>query len=257
MAAADFRRRLLAGEILHGTFLSLGAPIAAELASRAGFDWVLVDLEHGAVGEADLLPMLHAIGSGSAAPLVRVERADRLRIGRALDLGAAGVMVPQVQTVAEAELLGASLRYQPAGSRGIMTFTRGMEWGAGGHAAVAGWHERLTGIAQVETQAAVDLAPELAAVPGVDCLFVGPADLSHALGVPGQLDAPVFDAAIRRVGRAARDAGKAAGIMLWKPEDAARFRDLGYTVFSLSNDGAILTGALRGFLDGTRRALGG
>ncbi|MFO1539500.1 MAG: HpcH/HpaI aldolase family protein [Chloroflexota bacterium] len=256
MADADFRRRLLAGEILNGTFLSLGAPIAAELASRAGFDWVLVDLEHGAVGEADLLPMLHALGAGSAAPLVRVERADRLRIGRALDLGAAGVMVPQVQSVAEAELLGAALRYQPGGSRGIMTFTRGMDWGAGGHAAVAGWHERVTGIAQVETGAAVDLAPELAAVGGVDCLFVGPADLSHALGVPGQLDAPVFDAAVRRVGRAARDAGKAAGIMLWKPEDAARFRDLGYTVFSLSNDGAILTGALRGFLEGTRRALG-
>lgn len=253
---ADFRRRLLAGELLCGTFCSMGSPVAAELAGRSGMDWVLVDLEHGAAGEADLLPMLHAISSTPATPIVRVERADRLRIGRVLDLGAAGVMVPQVQTVEEARLLAASLRYQPGGIRGIMTFSRGMDWGAGGHAAVASRHETLTGIAQVETLAAVEAAAELAAIDGVDCLFVGPADLTHAMGIPGAIEDPRFDAAIRRVADAARAAGKAAGIMLWKPADAARFRDAGYTVFSLSNEGAILNAGLRGFLDGTRQALG-
>ncbi len=252
---ADFRRRMLAGEMLHGTFLSMGSPVAAELAARSGLDWVLVDLEHGAAGESDLMPMLQATAGGGAAALVRVERADRLRIGRALDMGAHGIMVPQVQAVDEARLLGAALRYQPSGVRGIMTFARGMDWGSGGHAAVATRHETLVGIAQVETMAAVEAADALAAVEGVDCLFVGPADLTHAMGIPGRIEEPAFEAAIRRVADAARAAGKAAGIMLWKPEDAARFAQAGYTVFSLSNEGALLNGAIRGFLDGTRRAL--
>jgi 4-hydroxy-2-oxoheptanedioate aldolase len=95
----------------------------------------------------------------------------------------------------------------------------------------------------------------MAAVDGVDVLFVGPGDLSHAMGIPGRIDEPAFDQAIRRVADAARGAGKAAGVMLWKPEDAARFRDAGYTFLSLSNEGSIFNAAVRGFADGTRRAL--
>ena len=251
-----FRQRVLAGETLLGTFLMMGSPVATELAARSGMDWVLIDLEHGLAGEADLLGLLQAVQGTGATPIVRVERTDRLRVGRALDHGALGIMAPQVSGPEEAAQLASYLRYQPGGQRGIMVFSRGMDWGAGGHAAVKTRHEGLTGIVQIETPAAVDAAAEMAAIDGVDVLFVGPADLSHAMGVPGNIADPAFDVAIRRVADAAHAAGKAAGMMLWKPDDAARFRDAGYTFFSLSNEGSIFNAAIKGFVEGTRRALG-
>jgi 2-dehydro-3-deoxyglucarate aldolase/4-hydroxy-2-oxoheptanedioate aldolase len=252
-----FRQRVLAGETLLGTFVMMGSRVAAELAARSGLDWVLIDLEHGMAGESDLLGLLQAVQGTGATPIVRVERTERLRVGRALDLGAMGIMAPQVSGAEEARRLAAYLRYQPGGERGIMVFSRGLEWGAGGHPSVKERHAALTGIAQIETPAAVDAAADIAAIEGVDVLFVGPADLSHAMGIPGNIADPAFDRAIRRVADAARGAGKAAGVMLWKPEDAARFRDAGYTVFSLSNEGAIFNAAMRGFVDGARRSLGG
>ena len=251
-----FRQRVLAGETLLGTFLMMGSPVATELAARSGMDWVLIDLEHGLAGEADLLGLLQAVQGTGATPIVRVERTDRLRVGRALDHGALGIMAPQVSGPEEAAQLASYLRYQPGGQRGIMVFSRGMDWGAGGHAAVKTRHEGLTGIVQIETPAAVDAAAEMATIDGVDVLFVGPADLSHAMGVPGNIADPAFDVAIRRVADAAHAAGKAAGVMLWKPDDAARFRDAGYTFFSLSNEGSIFNAAIKGFVEGTRRALG-
>ena len=255
-STTPFRQRVLAGETLLGTFAMLGSSATVELAARSGMDWVLIDLEHGLGGESDLLGYLQAMQGTGAAPIVRVERTERLRVGRALDMGAVGIMAPQVSGAEEAHTFVSYLRYQPAGQRGVMVFTRGLDWGGGGHPSVKGRHEALTGIVQIETPAAVDAAPEMAAIDGVDVLFVGPADLSHAMGIPGNITDPAFDAAIRRVADGARAAGKAAGVMLWKPDDAPRFRDAGYTFFSLSNEGSILNAALRGFVDGTRRSLG-
>ena len=255
-SSTPFRQRVLAGETLLGTFVMMGSPVATELAARSGLDWVLIDLEHGLAGESDLLGLLQAAQGTGATPIVRVERTERLRVGRALDMGAMGIMAPQVSGADEARQLASFLRYQPAGQRGIMVFSRGLEWGAGGHGSVKERHQALTGIVQIETLAAVDAAAEMAAIDGVDVLFVGPADLSHAMGIPGNIADPAFDAAIRKVADAARAAGKAAGIMLWKADDAARFRDAGYTVFSLSNEGAIFNAAMKGFVDGTKRSLG-
>lgn len=252
-----FRQRVLARETLLGTFLMLGSTATAELAARSGLDWVLIDLEHGMSGESDLLGLLQATQGTGATPIVRVERTERLRVGRALDMGALGIMAPQVGGADEARAFAGYLRYQPGGQRGVMVFSRGLDWGAGGHGSVMERHLALTGMAQIETPAAVDAADEMAAIEGIDVLFVGPADLSHAMGIPGDIADPAFDRAIRRVADAAHGAGKAAGVMLWKPDDAPRFLDAGYTVFSLSNEGSIFNTAMRGFVDGTRRALDG
>jgi 4-hydroxy-2-oxoheptanedioate aldolase len=248
------RSRILAGETLFGTFLNLGSVQAAEVCARAGLDWVLVDLEHGAGTEADLLPQLTAIASAGVPALVRVEEGTRLRIGRALDLGADGVMVPQVSSAAAAGHIASWLRFPPGGKRGVALFTRGLGYASGGHDSVDTRNDQIVGIVQVESRDAVDSAAAMAAIDGIDVLFVGPADLSHALGIRGQLDHPAFDAAIRTVAGAARDHGKAAGIMLWKPEEAGRYAALGYTVFSLSTDGALLNGAIRGALQASRTA---
>ena len=113
--AGSLRARILAGETLFGTFVGPGSPIVAEICARAGFDWLIVDLEHGAGTEADLLGQLHAIGDRTTA-LVRPQSGERLRIGRALDLGAAGIMVPRLETVAEVAR-GADVPALPAGGR--------------------------------------------------------------------------------------------------------------------------------------------
>lgn len=264
--ATGLRARVLAREPLFGTFLFTGSMVAAEICARSGLDWVLIDQEHGGGTEADLLPQLAAIqaagaipGSapdqGRAAALVRVEQATRLRLARALDLGAEGIMVPQVNDAATARQVVSWLRYPPAGVRGVALGTRGLGYGTGGHPAVDRHNERVTCIVQVETGAAVETADEMAAIDGIDCLFVGPTDLTHALGVRGDIAHPMYRDAITAVADAARRHGKAAGVMLWAPADAAGYADLGYTLFSLSNDAAILDRALRGLLQSGREAI--
>lgn len=241
----SFRERLRRGDPLIGTFLNTGSPLVAEICARAGFDWLVVDLEHGAGTEADLVAHLHAIQTTAVVPIVRVEEGTRLRIGRALDLGAAGIMVPQVQTAGDAVRIGRWLRWPPAGGRGLALFTRGGELGALRHGDVPASAETVVGIVQIETPGAVDAAAEIAAVPEVDALFVGPTDLSHTLGVPGDVEHPIFLDAAARVARAARDQGRAAGVMLWSADHLDRFADLGYTFFSLSSEGALLDRAAR------------
>ncbi len=251
-----FRHRILAGETLIGTFLNLGSPAASEVCARAGLDWVVIDLEHGTTTEAGLEANLLAVRGTGAAPLVRVEQGTRLRVGRALDLGAAGVVVPQVSSEAEARDLASWLRFPPAGRRGVALFTRGLDWGIGGHGAVGPANDEIVGIAQVESRAAVEAADAIASVDGVDVLFVGPADLSHALGVPGQIDHDEYRMAIERVANAARSHDKACGVLVWKPEDATRYADLGFTIFSVSTDGGLLDRAVRDEAAATREAIG-
>jgi 2-keto-3-deoxy-L-rhamnonate aldolase RhmA len=249
------RARALAGERLFGTFLNLGSPQAAEICGRTGLDWVLVDLEHGSATEADLGAHLRAIDVTPATPLVRVEQGTRLRIGRVLDLGADGVMVPQVSTPAEARDIVSWIRFPPAGRRGVALSTRGLDFGSGGHAGVDTRNEEILGIIQVESPAALDAVDEVAAIDGVDVLFVGPTDLSHSLGVRGQLDHPVFLAAVERVTAAAKANSKAAGVLVWKPEEAAAYATRGFTFFSITGDGQLLDRAVRGALGELREVV--
>ena len=228
------------------------SPSNMEIVARSGVDWVLVDLEHGTASEAILAPMLMATKGAAATPLVRVETGTRIRVGRALDLGAQGVMVPQVHTAEQARSVAQWMRTQPAGERGIALFTRGMAYGAAGHTAVATWHEKLLCIVQIESQSALDEVDQIAATEGVDVLFVGPTDLTHALGIPGQLDQPAYEDAIAMVASAARQSGKAAGVLLAKPEDVGRYAALGFTFFGLSSEAMLLDRALRSALDAAR-----
>jgi 2-keto-3-deoxy-L-rhamnonate aldolase RhmA len=236
---------VLAGETVFGTFLNLNSPLSAEICARSGLDWVLVDLEHGTATESDLVAHLTAMKATPASPLVRVEQGTRLRIGRALDLGADGVVVPQVHSVDEAREIVSWLRFPPTGKRGTALFTRGLDFGSGGHAGVDTRNEQILGVIQVESQAAINAAADIAALDGVDVLFVGPTDLSHALRVRGQIDHPIFQAAVERIAQAARSAGKAAGVLVWRPEDAHAYASHGYTFFALSGDAQLLDRAIR------------
>ena len=248
-AAVDgFRARVRSGELLLGAFIQTGSAVAAEIMGRSGIAWALIDLEHGAGTEADLIPQLHALRGVSTPAVVRVESGTRLRVGRALDLGAAGIMVPQVNTGETAREVAGFLRYPPVGVRGVALSARGAGYGAAGHGDVASLGEALLGIAQVETVTAVEHVDAIAEIDGIDVLFVGPSDLSHSLGIPGAFDNPAYGDAVDRIVAAAARHGKILGVHLPSPAAAGRYLELGFTFVSVAGDGQLLGAA-------TRRAL--
>lgn len=230
------RRRIQSGETLFGAWASLGSPSSAELLGRSGLDWVVVDLEHGAATEAELLAHLTAIELTGTSALVRPQSGERLRIGRALDLGAEGIVVPRLDTIEQVVEAVTFLRYPPAGQRGVALLTRGARLGTVNHAGVAALNDDIVGIIQIESPAALEASDAFAATDGVDVLFVGPADLSHSLRIPGQFANPIYQDALRRVVAACRAHGKAPGILLY---DRASFKphlDLGFTFVGIGAD---------------------
>ena len=248
----SFRDRALAGETLFGLFLDLASPASAELCATAGYDWLLVDLEHGASTEADLLGLLHAVEVGGSVPLVRPQSGERIRIGRALDMGARGIMVPRLDSVDQAREAVSFLRYPPAGIRGVATRVRGAGLGAVAHADVQRLNERVVGIIQIESVGGLRDADAIAAIDGVDVLFVGPADLSHSLGIPGQFGHADYVGALERVVAACRAHGKAAGILVYDTAVVARHLELGFTFVGIGADGAFVADGAQRFLAAVR-----
>jgi 4-hydroxy-2-oxoheptanedioate aldolase len=241
----DLRRRVLAGDTTVGAFANLGSLASTELLARTGFDWLVVDLEHGMGTEADLYPQLLAVQATPTAAIVRVASAERLRVGRALDAGADGLMIPRLERHAEVVETLSWMRYPPVGMRGVATLTRGAGFTAIAHADLAATvNEHVLGVFQVESTDAVEAADMVAGTDGVDVLFVGPADLSHAMGIPGQIEAPAFLAALDRVVAACRTHGKAAGILLRDASTVAAAVAQGFSFIGVGSDtGFVLAGA--------------
>lgn len=250
------RARIHAGETLFGAWLGLGSPAAAELLGRAGFDWLVIDLEHGAATESELLAHLTAVEGTGAAALVRPQSGERLRMGRALDLGAEGLVVPRLDTADQAREAVTFLRYPPDGQRGVALLTRGARLGSVSHADVASLNRDIVGIVQIETPSALAHADEIAAIDGVDVLFVGPADLSHSLGVPGQFGHATYLAGLRSVVAACRAHGKAAGILLYDPASFGPHIELGFTFVGLGADLSFVVGGGSAALAVARGAAG-
>jgi 4-hydroxy-2-oxoheptanedioate aldolase len=251
----DLRRRILAGQALFGAWSNLASPLAAELMGRAGLDWVVVDLEHGAATESELLAHLTAIEVSGAAALVRPQSGERLRIGRALDLGAQGVVIPRLDSAAQAREAVGFLRYPPGGGRGVALMTRGGRLGSVPHGSVAALNDAIVGIVQIESPGALAEADAIAATDGVDVLFVGPADLSHSLGVPGRFGEPVYQAALRTVVDACRRHGKAAGILLYEPSGYRAHLELGFRFLGLGADGSFVSSTAAAYLAAAREAM--
>jgi 4-hydroxy-2-oxoheptanedioate aldolase len=249
---ASFRARVLAREFLAGFWLNLGSPVTAEMAGLAGFDWVLLDHEHGPGSDTTILHQLQAVSATPAACLVRVAANEPPRFKRVLDAGAHGVMVPYVSTADDARAVVQAMRYPPRGMRGVAKLTRASEFGARFDEYAAHAHEWLVTLTQIETTDALDNAEAIAAVDGVDVLFVGPMDLTTSMGIPGQYDDARFHDALGAVADAAREAGKAAGILLLDPANLPLVRELGYTVVALGSDGGAVQAGLRGSLEKLR-----
>ena len=253
----DLRRRVLAGEPTIGAFVNLGSLASAELVARAGYDWVIVDLEHGMGTISDLHAQLLAVQGTPTTALVRVPSAERLNVGRAMDFGADGLMIPRLETATEVADTLSWMRFPPAGIRGVALPNRGGGYGEIGHAELAARvNENILGVFQVESPAAVEAADELAAIDGVDVLFVGPADLSHAMGIPGRFDEPSFVAALDRVVAACRAHGKGAGILLKDGASVAASRAQGFDFIGVGSDSSFVVSGARTQLADARAALG-
>jgi 4-hydroxy-2-oxoheptanedioate aldolase len=241
------RRDALAGRLLTGTWLSLGHADAAEMAAQAGFDWLLIDHEHGASDWRDLQHQLQAAAAGgSAAAVLRVGAVDPTVFKRALDLGVHGLMVPDVRNAETAHQLVDLARVPPLGLRGAATSTRNSAYGRDYAKYVATINERLWLMAQIESGEGLEQAEAIAAVDGIDVLFVGPTDLGIALGLgAGSPTEPAFREVLVRVAQAAAARGKAAGVLARDEAQAREYRALGYSVIAMGSDRGLLAQGMR------------
>lgn len=227
-----------------GTWLSVGSPIIAEVAALCGFDWVLLDLEHGSAPEAALPDQLRALRGSQTKAIVRVGAPHPDLIARVLDWGADGVMVPHVNSVAEAEAVVRAAHYPPRGRRGFSRTVRAHDYGL---RSTEGTPAPLL-LAQIETLEAVHAADAIAGVAGVDVLFVGPADLHHDLRHRPATDTADFEECLARVVAAARSAGKGAGTLVRDVSELPRRLDQGFTQLAVQSDLALLRDAFSAIL---------
>lgn len=222
-------------EIKLGTFLSLGSPVIAEVCGRYPFDWILIDGEHGAgTSEDAIFRILQAMGPTKAKKIVRLGEISHAAIQHALDWGADGLMIPHVDSPEIAKKALDSMLYPPKGHRGYSRSVRTFGYGT----ALPEVPPKPLLFAQIETEDAVGNAAAIAAVDGVDVLFVGPADLGFDLKARGSKRTP--DDCLPPVAEAARSAGKAAGILTRDDADIAKRLSLGYTYQAVDSDLGIL-----------------
>ena len=238
------RARVASGQATFGTFVGTASVVTAEVCAAAGFDWLVLDLEHGAGGEEQVRTTVPAVGAYGVATIVRVESDARIRVGRVLDAGVAGVMLPRLDTAEQVRAAMRHLYYPPRGDRGVATYNRACRFGLD-PGALDRADDEVLGIVQVESARAVAAAEEISSVDGVDVLFVGPRDLSHDLGVPGQVTAPVFLDALEQVRLAAVKHGKACGLLVSDGAAAAAKRAEGWTFLTIGSDSTLLATAAK------------
>lgn len=234
-----------------GCFLSLGSPLTAEIMGAAGYDCSIIDLEHGAGNEQDSVLQMQALAASGCTALVRVESTERQRVHRILDFGAHGVMFPRIDCVAQAEAAVAAMRYPPAGVRGVASSNRACAYGANFRPYLAASRDLFT-IIQIESASALEHVESIAAVDGVDMLFLGPWDLSFAMGILGEFDRPEFAEALQRTAKAASKHGKHSGILLPAGYTVAACHSLGYRLIVAGADVMLLDQAARALVQSLR-----
>ena len=225
-SAPAFRSRLVAGEPLYGAWSVISSALSVRLLAAAGLDYVVVDLQHGEATETDLPGLTSAIRLAGATPIARVRHAHTADIGRALDLGCEGVIVPNVDSAAQARQVASAVRYPPAGHRSVGGVLAGPEPFC---------------LVMAESAAALAELDATLAVDGVDGLYVGPGDLSLSLGCRADPDDPVLDQALRRIRAACAAAGKPVGVHAADGVTARRYREAGCTLITAAVDATAIT----------------
>jgi 4-hydroxy-2-oxoheptanedioate aldolase len=226
MDDVELRHRLAAGQACHGVWSSLPGAVTAELLARTGVDFVVVDLQHGALAEAELPGVAAAIGAAGAVPLVRTRSPFFADVGRPLDLGARGVVVPNVRDAAHAREVVAACRYAPAGGRSI--------------GRLSGGADQPLVIVMVESATALDDLDAVLAVEGIDGIYVGPGDLSLSLGLTGDDRRAELRDVLSSIVARARAAGVPVGVHAYTGADAAGYAAEGATIVTVAADAVAL-----------------
>ena len=235
----NFKRALAAGKQQIGLWLSLTSPVATEIVAGAGYDWVLIDMEHSANDLPEVAHHLHACEGGTAEPVVRVPWNEPVLVKRLLDLGARSLLFPFVQSAAEAKRAVEATRYPPRGIRGVAVATRANRYGR-----VPDYQKRADGeicvLVQVETRQAMADIEAMAAIDGIDGIFIGPSDLAASLGHTGNPQHPDVQGAIMEAGARIRKAGKAAGYLSGRDDEIRKTLDAGFGFVAIGSDVALL-----------------
>jgi 2-dehydro-3-deoxyglucarate aldolase len=243
----QFKQRLTNGELLLGTLVSLSCPAVAEILARVGFDWLFIDAEHSALEAQEIQLLLQA--AGKAMPgLVRLSSAAEVPIKKALDIGAAGIIAPAVNSAQEAASVVRWSKYSPAGARGV-GIGRANSYGLDFQDYVDNANDDLVVVVQAEHIDAVRNIEAIAAVPGIDAVLVGPYDLSASLGRIGQVDHPDVTAAIDRITQVCLAAGVRLGIFGMSATAVRPYIERGYTLVVAGADCVLLAQAARDLLD--------
>lgn len=244
MRANGAKAKWLRGEVTFGAWLSIPSSFSAEVVARQAFDWICIDMQHGAGDYQAALTMLQAIGTSEATPIVRVPGNESWMIGRLLDAGAMGIIVPMVNSVEEAQAVVSACRYFPAGARSYGPTRAGLYAGGGEYFARA--NDEVACIPMIETKQALERLDDILSVPGIDAVYVGPADMSITLGLPPRMDnGGAFEEARIAIAEACRRHGVTAGIHA-NASLAARHAAAGYRMITVFDDaGAIAAGAAR------------
>lgn len=232
------------GQHLAGMWVCSGSPVSAEIAAASGMQWVLIDAEHSPIGLETTTSLLRAMNGYPATPVVRVPVNDQVLIKAYLDLGAQNLLVPMVDSKSDAEAVVRSAHYPPHGVRGVgSALARVSRWNAVENY-LGRAEEFISLTVQIESATAVDNAAEIAAVEGIDAVFVGPSDLAASMGLLGQQTHPDVTEAVMATFDAVRAAGKPVGVNAFDPDQARAYLDAGASFVLVGADvGLMMNGA--------------
>jgi 2-dehydro-3-deoxyglucarate aldolase len=243
-----FRQDLIAGKRLIGCWASLGSPITTEVLGVAGFDWLLLDAEHAPNDVLTLVPQLMALKDSVSAPVVRPPWNDTVVIKRLLDAGFHNFLIPFVESAEDAKRAVAATRYPPAGVRGVSVSQRSNRYGS-----VPDYfkvvNDNIAVMVQIESRAGAAAAAQIAAVDGIDGLFIGPSDLAAGFGHLGNANHPEVQQAMAGLFAAAKAAGKPIGTLAPVEADARRYLDMGATFVAVGSDLGVLRMATQALHD--------
>jgi 4-hydroxy-2-oxoheptanedioate aldolase len=244
MTTPTLRERIQQAQPMIGMFSVMGNIEVIELIGLAGFDFVVIDMEHGPLGIQAVVPLILAARSRQLTPIVRVRSNDPALIGSALDAGAAGVLVPQIDSAEAARALAAAARFAPEGQRGLNPWVRAADF-----LADEGWLARANAsvgvTAMIEGRAGFAALPEILRVDGLDAIFLGPVDLAQSMGFGLQSEHPQVVQAVIEAVEAAREHGKAVAVFAPTAEAARRWLERGVAMVAVSEDTAVVGQALR------------
>jgi 2-keto-3-deoxy-L-rhamnonate aldolase RhmA len=249
MRENQLKRKLQRGEVVYGPFMNCSYGSFIEIVGLTGFDFAIIDMEHGPL-EVETAEDLCRAGQGAGlSPIVRVRKNDAPQIQRALDIGSAGVQVPQIETRADAEAVVRAAKYQPLGMRGLSFFTRAGDYVVYGQQGITDrLNEEQLVIIHIEGQRGLENLDEIVAVPNIDVVFLGPYDLSQSFGIPGQVNDPRVVKGMETATAKIRAAGKFAGTFAGNAEAAKRWAGIGVQYMSLSVDVGIFADACKRLL---------